>query len=124
MLLSARQPAIGGMKPTTDALKQATDRILYEQQAALQTASTYRHKLEESQAYLSRLEAAYQQVVQNNSGLRARVTADQGLVSDLARRVDLQDAKQQRLEGKVNQLTTDLHTGKNFVAFRKPGPKT
>lgn len=117
MMLAKHNPSLGGMKPTTDALKQATDRILKEQQEALQTAATYRLKLDESQAYLSRLEAAYQRVVQNNSGLRAKVAADQDLVKDLIRDVDLQSAGLQTLDGKVNELSTELRSGKSFLQF-------
>ena len=113
MLLStAPQIGLAPLKPTTDALKQATDRLLKEQQLALQTAATYKSKLDEATDYLSRLEQAYSAVVQNNSGLRAKVASDDSLVQDLCSRFDMQNGVLSSLEKQLTEISGELLLGK------------
>lgn len=64
--------ATGNLKPTTDLLKQATQRIEEERQKALNRASLYHQKLEEAQAYVQRLEEAYSRVLEQNGALRVQ----------------------------------------------------
>jgi hypothetical protein len=98
----------GAVKPTTDALKQATDRLLKEQQVALQKADLFKSKLAESSVYTARLEKAYQDVVRNNSGLRAKVAADNSFVQDLSARFDAQNHALATLEKRVCSLSKEL----------------
>jgi hypothetical protein len=111
--LNSTNPLVGGaVKPTTDALKHATDRLLKEQQSALHVAAQYRQKLEASNNYVARLEQAYKAVVKNNSGLRAKVASDDTLVQDLCSQFDAQGQVLASLEKRLTELAGELFAGR------------
>jgi hypothetical protein len=111
MLLTSAPLTGVAPKPTTDPLKQATDRILKEQQVALQNAAMYKSKLDEVTTYSSRLEKAYQALVKNNSGLRAKVASDYSLVQDFSTRFDAQNGVLASHEKRFALLAGELALG-------------
>jgi len=111
-MLLPSAPLVGAApKPTTDPLKQATDRIIKEQQVALQNAAMYKSKLDEMTTYSSRLEKAYQALVKNNSGLRAKVASDYSLVKDFSDRFDAQNDVLASLDKHFTLLSGELALG-------------
>ncbi|KAH7616069.1 hypothetical protein NADE_000904 [Nannochloris sp. 'desiccata'] len=119
MLLTSA-PLVGvAPKPTTDPLKQATDRILKEQQVALQNAAMYKSKLDEMATYSSRLEKAYQALVKNNSGLRAKVASDYSLVKDFSTRFDAQNDVLASHEKHFTSLAGELALGELTLFLKR-----
>ena len=102
---------VDNAKPTTDALKIATDRILKQQALTLQTAAGYRLKLDEASSYVARLEQAYMKIVANNSGLKGKITTDQQTINKVTAQVDAQQLKMDDLTITVAQLQNELKNG-------------
>ena len=98
-------------RPTTDALKQATERILQDQQAALHAAETYKKKLLEAKGYVERLEAGYVLIAEKNAQLRANAASNHDILSKLSQEFDKNKTALVGLKAEVHRLAAQLLEG-------------
>ncbi|KAL4422953.1 hypothetical protein ABPG75_009150 [Micractinium tetrahymenae] len=107
---------------TTEALRQATDRLLKEQASAELSVGLYRQKLVEAHAAVKRLEEAYVAQNQTNAKLQARVKSDYSTLSALSASVTQTSAAYRQLKADYDALAVslgeaDLERGALAAAF-------
>ncbi|KAL4451225.1 hypothetical protein ABPG77_009297 [Micractinium sp. CCAP 211/92] len=93
---------------TTEALRQATDRLLKEQASAELSVGLYRQKLVEAQAAVKRLEEAYVVQHKTNAKLQARVKSDYTTLTALSASVAQTTAAYRQLKADYDALAVSL----------------
>ncbi|GAB4819954.1 hypothetical protein N2152v2_007000 [Parachlorella kessleri] len=100
--------AVAFSAPTTDSLKQTTDRLIKEQSQQAAAVELYRAKLGEAQTHVRRLEGAYLEQAQINSQLQAKVKDDHKQLEALISRVVSIQSTHAELERTCRGLQSEL----------------
>ena len=97
-----------GFQPNHEALRRTTERILAEQQAAAQMRDVYKKRLADTSAFVKRLETAYKKVFEVNGSLRAQVSGDKDIITNLKSVTTDHDKSLTSLQSTLMHLSSQL----------------